>query len=212
MKLYTYFRSSAAYRARIALNYKGLAYEQISKHLRNGEHRKADYLALNAQGLIPALEDAGTTIPQTIAIMEYLEETHPEPPLLPRSPVDRAMVRSMALLVACDIHPLNNSRVLQYLRGPLGQDESAVNKWYAHWIAEGLGSLEKQAQRFSGDGKHLFGNSVTMADVCLVPQMYNARRFNCDVTPYPLLCAIDAHLRTLPAFADAAPEKQPDAE
>jgi maleylacetoacetate isomerase len=178
----------------------------------SGEHRKADYLAVNAQGLIPALEDAGTTIPQTIAIMEYLEETHPEPPLLPRSAVDRAMVRSMALLVACDIHPLNNSRVLRYLRGPMAKDEAAVSTWYQHWIAEGLSSLEKQAQRFSGDGKHLFGSSVTMADVCLVPQMYNARRFNCDVAPYPLLCAIDAHLRTLPAFADAAPEKQPDAE
>ena len=212
MKLYTYFRSSAAYRVRIALNLKGITYESLPVDLRAdaSAHRKPAYLAVNPQGLIPALEDAGTTFVQSLAIIEYLDETHPEPPLLPRSPTERAQVRAMALVIACDIHPLNNLRVLNYLRSPLGHGEEAVNAWYHHWIARGLQILEGDAKRFSGDGRHMFGTSVTLADLCIVPQMYNARRFKCDIAPYPTLRSICAHLETLPVFAKAAPEAQPD--
>ncbi|HEX5462654.1 MAG TPA: maleylacetoacetate isomerase [Steroidobacteraceae bacterium] len=211
MKLYTYFRSSAAYRVRIALNLKGVTPEAVPIDLRPGMHRQPDYLARNPQGLIPALEDGGAVIGQSLAIIEYLEEIQPRPPLLPRSPLDRARVRSMALAVACDIHPLNNLRVLNYLRSPLGHDESAVDAWYRHWIAEGLRALEEEAKRASGDGRHMFGREVTLADVCLAPQMFNARRFKCDVEPYPTLRSICSHLETMPAFARAAPDAQPDA-
>ena len=211
MKLYTYFRSSAAFRVRIALNLKGIACESAAVDLRPGAHRQPDYLARNPQGLVPALEEGGTVIGQSLAIIEYLDETHPQPPLLPRSALDRARVRSMALAIACDIHPLNNLRVLNYLRSPLGQDEDAVDTWYRHWIAEGFRGLEEQARRASGDGRHLFGSEVTLADVCLVPQMFNARRFKCNVEPFPVLRTICEHLETLPAFARAAPAAQPDA-
>ncbi len=211
MKLYTYFRSSAAFRVRIALNLKGIAYEPVPVDLRPAAHRRPDYLALNPQGLIPALEDGGAVISQSLAIIEYLDETHPQPPLLPRQPLERARVRSMALAVACDIHPLNNMRVLSYLRSPLGHDEAAVAAWYRHWITEGFHSLEQEARRASGDGRHVFGTEVTLADVCLVPQMFNARRFQCDVEPFPTLRAICSHLETLPEFARAAPGAQPDA-
>ena len=211
MKLYTYFRSSAAYRVRIALNLKKVAYEAVPIDLRPGEHRRPEYLARNPQGLLPALDDGGGAIGQSLALIEYLDETHPNPPLLPRSPHDRARVRSMALAVACDMHPLNNLRVLNYLRSPLGQDEAAVDTWYRHWIAEGFRGLEEEAKRASGDGRHMFGAQVTLADVCLVPQMFNARRFKCNVEPFPTLRAICAHLETLPEFARAAPDAQPDA-
>jgi maleylacetoacetate isomerase len=211
MKLYTYFRSSAAYRVRIALNLKGIDYEAVPVDLRPGAHRQPDYLARNPQGLIPALEDGGKVISQSLAIIEYLEETQPQPALLPRSAPDRARVRSMALAIACDIHPLNNLRVLNYLRSPLGHDEAAVDIWYRHWIAEGLRALEEEAKRSSGDGRHMFGTEVTLADVCLVPQMFNARRFRCNVDPFPTLRAICTHLEGLPPFARAAPDAQPDA-
>ena len=211
MKLYTYFRSSAAFRVRIALNLKDVTYEAVPVDLRPGAHRQPDYLARNPQGLIPALDDAGTVIGQSLAVIEYLEETHPWPPLLPRSPLDRARVRSMALAIACDVHPLNNLRVLKYLRSPLGQDEEAVDTWYRHWIAEGFRGLEEEARRASGDGRHMFGTEVTLADVCLVPQMFNARRFKCNVEAFPTLCAICGHLEALPPFARAAPDAQPDA-
>jgi maleylacetoacetate isomerase len=213
MKLYTYFRSSAAFRVRIALNLKGLAYEAVRVDLRAGESQqsKPAYLALNPQGLVPALEDNGTTLSQSLAIVEYLEETHPEPPLLPRAPLERAEVRSMALAVACDLHPLNNLRVLSYLRSPLGMSEDAVKGWYRNWITTGFRGLEEQARRRSGDGRHMFGTQVTLADVCLVPQMYNALRFKCDVEPYPTLRAISTFLSAEPAFADALPERQADA-
>jgi maleylacetoacetate isomerase len=211
MKLYTYFRSSAAYRVRIALNLKGIDYESVPVDLRPAAHRQPDYLALNPQGLIPALGDGGAVISQSLAVIEYLEETHPRPPLLPHSPLDRARVRSMALAVACDMHPLNNLRVLNYLRSPLGQDEEAVDAWYRHWIAEGFRGLEEEAKSASGDGRHMFGTDVTLADVCLVPQMFNARRFKCNVEPFPALRMICAHLETLPAFCRAAPGAQPDA-
>jgi maleylpyruvate isomerase len=212
VKLYDYFRSSAAFRVRIALNFKGLAYESVSKKLRDGEHRAADYRAVNPQALVPALEDGGTVIAQSLAIFEYLEEKYPAPPLLPRGAADRAMVRAMALAIACDVHPLNNLRVLRFLESPMGVDKKTIEtRWYPHWIAEAFGGLEAQARQASGDGRHLFGTAVTMADAFIVPQMYNARRFQCDLTPYPTLTAICAHLESLPAFARAVPEAQADA-
>jgi maleylacetoacetate isomerase len=213
LKLYGYFRSSAAYRARIALNIKGVEYETVLTDLRapTCAHRTPQFLALNPEGLVPVLVDGEHTITQSLAIIEYLEETHPRPPLLPRAPAERARVRALALAVACDIHPLDNSRVLGYLRSPLGHDEAAVNSWYAHWVAQGFTGLEEQAKRSSGDGRHMFGTEVTLADVLIVPQMYNARRFNCDVAPYPTLRAICTHLERLPPFARAAPQAQPDA-
>jgi len=213
MKLYTYFRSSAAYRVRIALNLKKLAYESMPRHLTRGggEHRQPEYLAVNPQGLIPFLEDGAAGIGQSLAIIEYLDEAYPAPPLLPRAPVERARVRSLALAIACDIHPLNNLRVLEYLRGPLAQDQAAVDAWYRHWIACGFAALEEEAARAEGDGRHLVGSDVTIADICLVPQMYNARRLECDLAPYPKLREVSAHLEGLEAFAKAAPAAQPDA-
>jgi maleylacetoacetate isomerase/maleylpyruvate isomerase len=214
VKLYTYFRSSAAYRVRIALNVKGLVAEHIPKHLLRdgGEHHLDDYLALNPQGLVPALEHEGRVIGQSLAIIEYLEEICPDPPLLPRDPGERAVVRSMALAIACDIHPLNNLRVLDYLKGPLGHDAEAVGRWYAHWVAAGFRGLEQMAKRSSADGRHLYGGSITLADVLLVPQLYNARRFRCDLGPYPTLVSIGSYLESLPPFMAARPEAQPDAE
>jgi maleylacetoacetate isomerase len=213
MKLYDYFRSSAAFRVRIALNYKGLAYESVSKKLRDGEHRAPAYRAVNPQALVPALDDNGTVIAQSIAIIEYLEEKYPVPPLLPRRAAERAVVRSMALSIACDLHPLNNLRVLSFLQSPLGIDKQTVETtWYFKWVAECFAGLEEQARKTSGDGRYLFGTSVTMADAFIVPQMYNARRFKCDLAPYPTLTAICTHLETLPAFARAMPEVQPDAQ
>jgi maleylacetoacetate isomerase len=213
MKLYTYFRSSAAFRARIALNLKGIAYEPASLNMRApaSEHRTPEFLAINPQGLVPALVHDGATVAQSLAIIEYLDETHPDPPLLPASPLDRARVRAMALAVACDIHPLNNLRILNYLRGPLELDDDTVNAWYHNWIGEGFAGLEEDVRRAAGDGRHMFGTTVTLADIFIVPQMYNARRFKCDLEPYPRLRGICAHLESLPAFAKAAPEMQPDA-
>jgi maleylpyruvate isomerase len=214
VKLYGYFRSSATYRARIALNLKGIAWEPVPIDLRapTSAQNTPEFRALNPSGLIPVLIDGTQVITQSLAIIEYLEETHPQPALLPRAPPERARVRALALAIACDIHPLDNLRVLNYLRSPLGHDDATVNAWYAHWIAEGFRALEKEAQRLSGDGRHLYGSAVTLADVCLLPQMANAHRCNCDVTPYPTLCSICAHLETLPAFARAAPRAQPDAQ
>jgi maleylacetoacetate isomerase len=215
MKLYSYFRSSAAYRVRIALEVKGLAYEYVAKHFRRngGEHRKPDYLAVNPQGLIPALEDDGAVVTQSLAIIEYLEEAYPKTPrLLPASPADRARVRAMAQAIACDVHPLNNLRVLEYLKSQMGQSEDATNLWYRHWIAEGFRALEQSIGKHTGDGGHCFGETVTVADVCLVPQVYNARRFAVDLAPYPVLVRLSESLESLPAFAKARPEAQPDAE
>jgi maleylacetoacetate isomerase len=213
MKLYTFFRSSAAYRTRIALNLKGVDHEAVEVDLRApaNDQQKPDYRSINPQALVPALAVEDTTIAQSLAIIEYLDEAYPDPPLMPRSPVNRARVRAMALAIACDMHPLNNLRVLNYLRSPLGQDEETVNAWYRHWIAVGFGGLEQEARRATGDGRHMFGQSITVADVYIIPQMYNARRFKCDLEPYPTLRAICAHLESLPAFAKAAPEAQPSA-
>jgi len=212
MKLYSFWRSSAAYRVRIALNLKGIRAEFRYRSLRSGEHRQPEYLAVNPQGLIPALEVGGVTLSQSLAIIEYLDETHPAPPLLPTDPMGRAQVRAMAQIVACDIHPLNNLRTLQFLKSDLKQSERAVAGWYEHWIAEGFVALEELAKRWSADGRHLFGSSVSLADVCLVPQVYNARRFNCDLTHYPTLTAISGFLESMPPFAQATPEIQGDAE
>ena len=213
MKLYGFFRSSASYRARIALNFKGLPYEAVAVDLRApvSAQRSAEFLALNPEGLVPVLIDGAHVVRQSLAIIEYLEETHPAPPLLPSSPAARAQVRALTLAIACDIHPLNNLRVLNYLRSPLGHADADVDAWYAHWIARGFQALETEVRVSSSDGLHMFGAAVTLADVFLVPQMYNARRLKCDLEPYPRLRAIDAHLQALAAFASAAPEAQPDA-
>ncbi|MFZ5609081.1 MAG: maleylacetoacetate isomerase [Pseudomonadota bacterium] len=209
MKLYTYFRSSAAFRVRIALNIKNIAYEPVFVHLAHGAHLSDEYRAANPQGLIPALAVDGAVLSQSLAIIDYLEETHPAPALLPGDPLARARVRAMALAIACDIHPLNNLRVLKYLHSTLEHDQKTIDAWYRHWIVAGFTALEAWAARHGGAG-HCFGETVTVADVCLVPQMWNARRFKTDLSPFPTLERIDAHLQSLPAFAAAAPENQPD--
>jgi maleylacetoacetate isomerase len=214
VKLYTYWRSSAAFRVRIALNLKGLAFDSVPKHLvrGGGEQRASDYLALNPQGLVPALDDDGRLVTQSLAICEYLEEIHPEPRLLPGDALARAQIRAMALAVACDIHPLNNLSVLQYLRGELRQDDEAVNRWARHWIARGFQALEQLIARHSADGLHCHGPGVTLADVFLLPQVFNARRVQLDLARYPRIKAVAAYLELLPAFDAARPERQPDAE
>ncbi len=210
-QLYTYFRSSAAYRVRIALALKNVAYEAHPIHLvrDGGEQNRPDYRALNPQGLVPTFVEDGIALGQSLAIIEYIDALHPIPPLLPEEPAAKAAVRAMAEIVACDIHPVNNLRVLNYLRREFGADDDAVNRWYCHWIIEGLGPLEILATRH-GRG-FCWGDSITLADLCLVPQLYNARRFGVDLAPYPTLTAIDARCRALPEFVAAAPENQPDA-
>ena len=214
MKLYDYFRSSAAYRVRIALNLKGVVPdERTFVHLRMGNQRAQDYLALNPQGLVPALAlDDGHVLTQSLAIVEYLDETHPEPPLLPADPVARARVRAIALAIACEIHPLNNLRVLNYLTGTIGASTEQKDGWYRYWIDVGFEALEKELARNPETGRFCHGDTPTLADVCLVPQLANARRFAIDLSPYPTLTRIEAACNALPAFADAAPARQPDAE
>jgi maleylacetoacetate isomerase len=213
LKLYDYFRSSAAYRVRIALELKGVAPERAFVHLRHGAQHGADYRALNPQGLVPALvTDDGAVLTQSLAIIEWLDETHPEPPLLPRTPDERARVRALALAIACDIHPLNNLRVLKYLTGEMGQTDAARDAWYAHWCEVGLAALEAQLVRDASTGRFCHGDAPTLADICLVPQLANARRVDLDLTPFPTLLAIEAACLALPAFAAAAPARQPDAE
>jgi maleylpyruvate isomerase len=214
MKLYTFFRSSASYRVRIALNLKGLAYEQIPIHLRRGggEQFAASYKALNPQALVPALEDGGQILTQSLAIIEYLEERYPKPPLLPSDPAERARVRSMALIIACEIHPIQNLRVLVHLKNNLRQSDDDVNLWARHWIDLGLSALEQIVVSLPQRGKFCFGGMPSLADICLVPQLANARRFGCDLSAYRTLLKIETACNALPAFANAAPEKQPDAE
>ena len=213
MKLYTFFRGSSPFRLRIALNLKGLRYEAIPVHLGRGEHRKAEFGAVNPQQLLPALVlDDGHVLNQSLAIIEYLDETHPNPPLIPKEPKARARVRSLSLLVACEIHPLNNARTLAYLRKQMGQNEDQVSAWYRHWIADGLAKLEAEITRGPGVGKFSHGDAPTMADCCLVPQIFNAQRFNCDLAPYPTLMRVYAECMKLEAFDKAQPAKQPDAE
>jgi len=212
MKLHTYFRSSAAFRVRIALNLKGLAYDAVPVHLPRGEHRQPPYAGLNPQALLPTLEDAGRQLTQSLAIIEYLEETRPQPPLLPNDAPGRARVRSLSLLIACEIHPLNNLRVLQHLKRALGQGEEQVNAWYRHWIADGLAKLEAQLARTEGTGRYSHGDAPTLADCCLVPQIFNAQRYQCDTTAYPTTMRIFAECMKLDAFDRAQPARQPDAE
>jgi maleylacetoacetate isomerase len=203
VQLYDYFRSSAAYRVRVALHLKGLDYNSVAVNLVDGDQRSNDYLALNPQGLVPALTTgAGDLLTQSIAILEWLEETWPEPALLPAEPLARARVRAMVQTIACDIHPLNNLRVLNYLTGTLGVSDEARLAWYHHWIDLGFSSLE---QLVTGSD-YCFGTTATLADVCLLPQMYNARRFQQDLTAFPRLQRIALHLEQLPAFASASPD------
>ena len=210
MRLYSFFRSSAAFRVRIALNLKGVDYETVAVDLPSSKHRQPEFLAVNPQGTIPTLDDDGTILWQSLAIIEYLDSRFPSPRLIPQEPVARARVQALAQLIACEIHPLNNLRVLRYLRGELKLGEAAVSKWYGHWVAEALGPLETLVAGFSG-GRYCYGDAVSIADVCLVPQMYNARRFACDLAPYPTLVRIADGLRADPAFSRASPDLQPDA-
>jgi maleylacetoacetate isomerase len=213
MLLYGYFRSSAAFRVRIALNLKGLVYQQSSIHLRKNEQSKDDYLSLNPQGLVPTLEEDGELLTQSLAIIEYLEETHPEPPLLPGHPVARARVRSLAMAVACDIHPIGNLRVLRYLGKPFGHDDKAVEEWFNHWIRVGFEGIERILAEDGQAGAFCQGDEPTLADICLVPQVFNAQRYpSFDFAPFPTIMRIFANCMKRDAFDRARPEKQPDAE
>ena len=203
--LFDYWRSSASYRVRIALNLKGVPYQAGSIDLVDGAQKVAAYRELNPQGFVPMLEIDGIRITQSLAIIHYLDATRPDPPLAPANAADRAHVLSLALAVACDIHPLNNLRVLKYLAGPLGQPEDARNTWYRHWVTEGLGALEKMSAGRSG--RFLFGDSPTLADICLVPQLYNARRFDVPLGDYPTLLRADDEAARLEAFASAHPDR-----
>ncbi|MGS1016684.1 maleylacetoacetate isomerase [Allosphingosinicella humi] len=202
--LFDYWRSSASYRVRIALNLKGVAYERVSINLAGGAQKEADYRARNPQGLVPMLEMDGLRLTQSLAIIDYLDAAIAEPPLLPADPGERAHVRALALAIACDIHPLNNLRVLKYLKDPLGHEEAERDEWYLHWLREGLAPLEAMAAPHAG--RFLFGDSPTLADICLIPQLYNARRFALPLDAYPTLLRADAEATKHPAFAAAHPD------
>lgn len=212
MRLYSFFRSSAAYRVRIAFNFKGLDYATIPIHLQKGggQNLTPDFRSVNPQMRVPALRlDSGEVLTQSLAIIEYLDETHPEPPLLPQDPIGRAKVRAMAQLIACDIHPLNNVSPLRYLKNELGQDQAKIDAWYHHWILNGFDALEAT---MGGSGPYAYGATVTLADICLVPQVANARRLKVPLERFPRIVAIDAACARLAAFDQARPENQPDAE
>ena len=213
LTLYSYWRSSAAYRVRIGLNLKGLAYGTRPVHLvrDGGEQHAEDYRALNPQELVPMLVDGERRITQSLAILEYLDETFPKPALLPADTRGRARVRSLAMLVACDIHPLNNLRVLQYLKRENGLEQPAIDAWMLHWMREGFAAMEAMLADAPGTGTFCHGETPTIADCCLVPQLYNARRFALDLSPYPTLVRIEEDCLALPAFDAARPENQPDA-
>jgi maleylacetoacetate isomerase len=214
MKLYGFFRSSAAFRTRIALNMKGLSYDQVPVHLRKGEQSLPAFVTLNPQALVPVLEDGPHLLNQSLAIIEYLDETHPEPPLLPKAPAERARVRALALTVACEIHPLNNLRVLVYLKKNLKVSDQQHDDWYRHWIAEGFNPLERMLGR-GGTGRFCHGDRPGLADICLVPQVFNAMRFNTEAELRPLYPTVfrifDACMK-VEAFDRAQPDKQPDRE
>ncbi len=214
MKLHTYFRSSAAYRVRIALNLKGIDYEAVPVHLirDGGQHHAPAYLNINPSGMVPTLQDERGTLTQSMAILEYLEETHPAVPLLPVDPLGRARVRELAQIVACDIHPLNNLRVMGYLVDQLGIGEDAKKTWLKHWIVEGFASMESHLARHPGTGKFCHGDAPTLADCFLAPQAFNAIRFDIDLAPYANIARIYANCIALPAFVKAHPAQQPDAE
>jgi maleylpyruvate isomerase len=207
MILYGYNLSSASYRVRIALNLKKLPYASVLKNLRAGEHRLSDYLRINVQGFVPALGlDDGAVLTQSVAIIEYLDEIYPEPPLLPAEPLARARVRALTQAITSDLHPLNNLRVLRYLEEKLTLDKATRDAWYRHWVEVGFDALERWLVRDAATGLCCHGNSPTLADICLVPQVFNARRFAVDMNPYPRISSIDAVCRELPAFRSAAPE------
>jgi len=212
LKLYGYFRSSAAFRVRIALHLKQLAYEHASVHLRKNEQRAPEYLAKNPQGLVPLLDDGGAHFIQSLAIIEYLDEIHPSPKLLPEGPEDRARIRALAQIIAADIHPLDNLRVLRYLAKPLGHDEKTVEAWFNHWIRLGFEAIEPMLRdKRTGDFCH--GNAPGLADICLVPQMFNAKRYpSFDLTPFPTIVRIFGNCMRLDAFKRAVPDQQPDFE
>lgn len=203
IRLFDYFRSSASYRVRIGLNLKGVDYERVDLSLLEGAQRTAENLARNPQGFVPTLEIDGHNITQSLAILDYLDARFPAPPFVSKDPARRARTLAQALLIACDIHPINNLRVLKYLKAELGVDDAARDDWYRHWIAEGFTALERMAE---GSGPYLGGDAPDLADICLVPQMFNARRFSLDLAPYPTLVRIDAALQALPAIAAAHPD------
>lgn len=214
MKLYTFFRSSASYRVRIALNLKGIRYEQAPIHLRRagGEQLQPAFKAINPQALVPALEDDGRILTQSLAIIEYLDEKFPNPPLLPKDPADKALVRSMALVIACEVHPIQNLRVLNYVKSAFNQTDEQVNRWSQHWMNLGFTALEQLIVTQPNRGRFCVGDMPTLADICLVPQLGNARRYGCDLSQYRAIQSIEKNCMALAAFSDAAPEKQPDAE
>jgi maleylpyruvate isomerase len=214
LTLYTYFRSSAAYRVRIALNLKMLPYTSVPVHLlRNGgEHHRPEYVQLNPQALLPTLQDGGLPITQSLAILEYLEETYPSPALLPPDPAGRVRVRALAFSIACDIHPLNNLRVLRYLQNQFSVDQEHRDEWYRHWIEVGFAALEVSLNGPDGASGYCHGAAPTIADCCLVPQVYNAQRLRCDMGPYPTIMRIHENCQQLDAFQRAAPAAQADAE
>ncbi|KVC70172.1 maleylacetoacetate isomerase [Burkholderia ubonensis] len=214
MKLYSYFRSSASYRVRIALHLKQLPFDYVPVHLLRdgGQQLKDEYRTLSPDSLVPTLVDGDAALQQSLAIVEYLDETHPEPPLLPKAPLDRAYVRSIALQIACEIHPLNNLRVLKYLKHMLQVPEEAKNDWYRHWIEAGFATLETRLANDPRTGRLCFGDTPTLADICVVPQVFNANRFAIDTSRYPTIQRIYDHAMTLDAFKAAAPGAQPDAE
>jgi len=214
MKLYNYFRSSASFRVRIALNFKGLPYEYAVVHLTKGGGQQfaPEFRAINPDALIPVLDDDGQRLTQSLAIIEYLEETHPEPPLLPKAPLERAYVRALALGIACEIHPLNNLRVLRYLVRDLKATDEQKDAWYRHWVEQGLASIEARLATEGKCGRYALGNQVTLADVVIVPQIFNAKRFDFRLDHVPTVMRIFDRCMELPAFVDAQPARQPDAE
>ena len=214
MKLYNYFRSSASFRVRIALNFKGLPYEYAVVHLTKGGGQQfaPEFRAINPDALIPVLDDDGQRLTQSLAIIEYLEETRPEPPLLPKAPLERAYVRALALGIACEIHPLNNLRVLRYLVRDLKATDEQKDAWYRHWVEQGLASIEARLATEGKCGRYALGNQATLADVVIVPQIFNAKRFDCRLDHVPTVMRIFDHCMELPAFVDAQPARQPDAE
>ena len=213
IKLYNYFRSSASYRVRIALNLKGLPYEYLSVHLLKdgGQQLAPSFRALNPESLVPVLDDDGEVLTQSLAIIEYLEETRPDPPLLPRHASERAYVRGIALAIACEIHPLNNLRVLRYLVKTLGASEEQKNAWYRHWVGQGLASIEARLLAERRSGRYALGDAVTLAEVFIVPQIFNAQRMDCNLDAVPTVMRIFDNCMQLPAFVDAQPSAQPDA-
>jgi maleylpyruvate isomerase len=214
MKLYTYFRSSAAYRVRIALNLKGLQYDAVPVHLLRdgGEQLRETYQAINPSGLVPAFQDDYITLTQSMAILEYLDDEYPAPPIMPEDSAGRARVRELAQIIACDIHPVNNLRVLRYLVEDLGLSEEVKNEWYRHWLTDGLEVLEKHLARDPSAGPLCHGAIPTIADCCLVPQVFNAQRHGIDIAAYPNIARINAQCIEIPAFVAAHPSNQPDAE